>query len=1066
MPRPTRLSSPLLVVLATAMLLAFVWGAAYQRIAADRRISLAAAERENANLALTLGEQNTRALRDVEEDLRVIARAVEAGRPAQEALAGFDREVVRVVLRADADGNLHAIGAPGRGTANVEDRDYFHWHRDHPGDGVFMGRAVFGRYSHRPTIPVSVRVNGPGGRFDGLIVASVRPDYFSGLYGKPALGPGSSVVLAGTDGFVRASHAQGAGRLPAYLGASTLLQRQKASPSGTFVSAERDGAAARVVSYYTLPDYPGLMIAVSRSEADVLAEHGRRARALLLAYMAVTVVLLLLGGLTLLGIRRGRRHVGALAESEARYRKAAAELAHIIDESLDAICTLDREGRFVHVSAASRAIWGYAPEELVGRQALDFLHPDDRERTLAGMGRVLAGEPTRAFENRHVHRDGHVVHLMWSARWIEEEQAMFCVARDVSEAKLMAQAHQALAERLRETLETLTSGFVTVDRAWRFTYVNREAERIFGRPRESMLAAELWREIPGIVGTPFETAYRRAMRERVPVQLEEFHAPYGKWFEVRVYPASDGGLAIYFHDATGRREALRRLEESERRFERVALSTSDMVWEWEPASGKVWRGGGMKLLEGHTEESFPPGFEGWLGLVHPDERERVRASIAEALASGADRWAAEYRLRRADGTYATVSERASIERDAAGAVVRMVGGMTDVTEQRELERQLMRTQRLESLGTLAGGVAHDLNNVLTPISMGVNLLAQSALSREEREILDSIRLSAIRGSEIVKQVLSFARGMEGQQVEVQPRLVLEELARMIRETFPRNIEIAMRIPGRLPMVRGDPTQIHQVLLNLCVNARDAMPQGGKLLVRARRGYVFHPMAAVGGDVPPGQYVCVDVEDTGTGIDPATLERIFDPFFTTKPHGEGTGLGLSTTLAILRKHDAHVQVHSRVGSGTCFTLLFPACEPPAARLAAQRAAPAARGQGQTVLVVEDEPEIRELARRTLALGGYRVLAAANGQEALDIVRARPRRPDLVVTDMMMPVMDGAALVRALAAIDPALPVIRTSGIPEAEAQAHGAAGTAFLPKPYTAQMLLAAVAESLAAVEDA
>jgi len=759
-------------------------------------------------------------------------------------------------------------------------------------------------------------------------------------------------------------------------------------------------------------------------------------------------------------ITERQRAVLALRQSEARFREAADELAQVIDGSLDAICVFDREGRFVRVGAACQLIWGYAPEELIGCALVEMVHADDRQKTREVAREIVAGRPTRDFENRCLRSDGSVAHVMWSARWRAEDETMLCVARDVTQGKLMAQANRHLAGRLHETLENLTSGFATVDRNWRVTYVNRETEVVLGRGREAIVGEDLWSAVPGLAGTTFESQYRCAMNERVTIEFQEFLPELGRWFEVRAYPTTDGGLALYFHDVTERQRALRLLEETERRFEHVALATSDAVWDWNLATNQLWWSEGLKTLFGYDPATDMPYMKDWLDAVHPDDRARVEHAYEGALASDVTRWSGEYRFKRHDGTYATVIDHASILRDANGRVTRMVGGMTDITEQRELERQLMRTQRIESLGTLAGGIAHDLNNVFTPIMMGLDLLEGDIGTGEGSDVVSMIRASATRGAEMVKQVLHFARGIEGEKLEVKPRLLLDEVERMMRETFPRNIDIRVRCEARLPAFTGDPTQLHQVLLNLCVNARDAMPDGGTLTLRARARTVASALRAVNGEVPPGRYLLLEVEDSGRGIEDDVLERIFDPFFTTKPYGAGTGLGLSTSLAIVRKHGGFVHVTSAPHAGSLFCIYLPLKEAEATRLPAAAASAAPTGAGETILLVDDEPGIRELARRALEGAGYRVITAANGAEALAAFR-RDASVELVVTDMMMPVMDGATLVRALGELAPAVPVICTSGIAPAGATAAAAStGAPFIAKPYTMERLLAAVQKAL------
>jgi nitrogen-specific signal transduction histidine kinase/ActR/RegA family two-component response regulator len=386
----------------------------------------------------------------------------------------------------------------------------------------------------------------------------------------------------------------------------------------------------------------------------------------------------------------------------------------------------------------------------------------------------------------------------------------------------------------------------------------------------------------------------------------------------------------------------------------------------------------------------------------------------------------------------------------------------DITQRKELERQFLRSQRLESIGTLAGGIAHDLNNMLAPIVMSLDLLKPRLTDEDGREILETISSSAQRSAELVRQVLWFARGVHGERVPVPLAQLVGELERFISDTFPRNILHRMELSADLPEVNGDATQLHQVLLNLCLNARDAMPAGGTLTLRAERVTVDAPYAAMNPGAVPGEYVALRVEDNGTGIPRETLDRIFEPFFTTKEVGKGTGLGLSTTLGIVKSHGGFVQVDSKPGRGSVFTVNLPA-HPVGGQTAGEVPAPVpTHGRGELVLLVDDEESILRISRQALEAFGYRVLTAANGTEALAEFVTHQDEIAVVVTDMMMPEMDGTAVVRALKRMAPKVPVIRSSGLgssPGGLSMAEDGLGP-FLPKPYTAERLLRVLDEVL------
>ena len=392
--------------------------------------------------------------------------------------------------------------------------------------------------------------------------------------------------------------------------------------------------------------------------------------------------------------------------------------------------------------------------------------------------------------------------------------------------------------------------------------------------------------------------------------------------------------------------------------------------------------------------------------------------------------------------------------------------LRDITEKRHAEAQLLRAQRLESVGTLAGGLAHDLNNILAPIMVSVRLLQRKlAQDPEGLECVAMLEQLASRGANIVRQVLSFARGIEGERAPTQVKHIIREVADILRETLPRSITVRQETPSELWSALADATQIHQVLMNLAVNARDAMPGGGTLTFSAQNVILDQHFAQMHPEARPGRYVSISVTDSGVGISPEHLDRIFDPFFTTKPHGEGTGLGLSTTLGIIRAHEGFISVYSEPGHGTHFAVYLPALEAEApGRPDAPQALP--MGRGELVLVVDDEPQIREMVRRTLQAFGYRTLTADDGTEAVSLFAQQQTEIAAVVLDMMMPFMDGAVTARALKRMNPAVRLIGSSGLSDQRkvAEAKEAGVSAFLPKPYTADQLLRALADALASTE--
>lgn len=426
-------------------------------------------------------------------------------------------------------------------------------------------------------------------------------------------------------------------------------------------------------------------------------------------------------------------------------------------------------------------------------------------------------------------------------------------------------------------------------------------------------------------------------------------------------------------------------------------------------------------------------------------------------------WAGEIQQVTKTGAEVTVEGRWTLVRDVEGRPKCILAINTNITEQKRLEDQFLRAQRMESIGTLAGGIAHDLNNVLTPIMMSVDLLNLRIKDAVARETLDTIASSARRGADMLNQVLSFARGMEGQKAPLQISRLLQDLSRIVTDTFPKNI--CFRLQNHLRedgIVTGDQTQIHQVLLNLCVNARDAMPAGGTLTITAEHILVDAQYAAMNIEAREGPHIMISVEDDGVGISQDILQKVFDPFFTTKKIGKGTGLGLSTSLAIMKSHGGFFRVYSELGLGSCFRVYLPAQPAPSLPPSVVEDQVLPRGGNELVLLVDDEAAVREITRQTLEAYGYRVLLAADGAEAVSLYARHQHEIALVLTDMRMPVMDGSTTIQVLMKMNPGVCIIAASGINSNNglAKAAGAGVRQFLPKPYTAETILRALHQAL------
>ena len=368
----------------------------------------------------------------------------------------------------------------------------------------------------------------------------------------------------------------------------------------------------------------------------------------------------------------------------------------------------------------------------------------------------------------------------------------------------------------------------------------------------------------------------------------------------------------------------------------------------------------------------------------------------------------------------------TLVRNSDGSPRSVLSINNDITAQKKLETQLLRAQRLESIGTLASGVAHDLNNILTPILVCTEVLRQHPSLEDASSAISLIEESARRGAGIVKQVLTFARGIEGERVLINPGHLIDEIIDIARKTFPKSIDISGSYPEESWSIEGDPTQLHQVLLNLSVNARDAMRDGGQLTVAAENFQVDDHYASMTADAKTGPYILFQVSDTGTGMPRALIEKIFDPFFTTKELDKGTGLGLSTAMGIVKSHGGFISVYSEIEKGSTFKVFIPARISETISDKSKIPAELLRGNGETILIADDEPAILRTLKMILEKRNYRVIAANDGPEALGLFAQETEPIGVVLTDISMPFMDGAETFRRLRVIDPGVAVLLSTG----------------------------------------
>jgi PAS domain S-box-containing protein len=698
---------------------------------------------------------------------------------------------------------------------------------------------------------------------------------------------------------------------------------------------------------------------------------------------------------------------------------------------------------------------------------LQLLHPDDRDVVDHAFVQSIDGHMPGAIEHRLVMPDGRV-------KFIEERWQMMCdtwgqptratgtcqdiTARRRAQEALRMQAHM---------LDHIGQAVIATDTSGRVTYANRCASELYG-----WSSADIVGQVITDVTVPQIT---REQGVEIMAHLQRGETWSGEFLVQnragRVFPALVTDSAVL--DERGQMIGIvgistdistRKQSEEEIRLKNALIRMAGKVtrtggWAVDMPGERVsWSDEVLDILD-YPSTSVPQ-LSDVLALYLEPSREIVAAAIGACARQGTP-FDMEAEILTKTGKRKWVRVSAEPERYADGSVRRVQGALQDIAERKQLEQQYLRAQRMESIGTLAGGIAHDLNNVLAPVLLSIAVLQQDEHDAARLATLDTIESSARRGAAMISRVLAFARGMEGERVDVQVMPLVRDLVTIVRDTFPKNIELVEHISPELRTLHADPTQLHQVLLNMCVNARDAMPLGGRITITAQNVVVDEAYAAVNIDARIGPYVVIDLEDTGSGMSKAVLDQIFDPFFTTKEIGKGTGLGLATSLAIVKGHEGFIRASSTPGMGTRFRLYLPAQTTPVRREPTVAAASRPRGNGETVLVVDDEVAIRQIARRMLEGFGYRVLLASDGAEAVALYAEHRAVIAVVVTDMMMPVMDGAATIRELLRLDPNVRIIAASGLAGAdEVVAAGGNAARFLAKPYSAETLLTAIKASL------
>lgn len=742
-------------------------------------------------------------------------------------------------------------------------------------------------------------------------------------------------------------------------------------------------------------------------------------------------------------------------------------------------------GNWEYDFASDRLTWSEACFQVAGvetthftpsrRHYLQCVHPDDQAVVRQEVEQAIRDRAPLDFEHRWVCPNGEIRYLHQRAQIVHDEEGnpirMVGTLQDITQQHRAEEKLARSQSLLRVASHISRMGAWWVDLATRTMAWSEEMYDILEHPLDHGPALE---EVPQYYvledRDTIATAFRRCAQtgEGFDLQLRVITAKgQSIWTRTIGEAVRDSGGHVVrvqgaFQDISAQKRAEQKIRESEERFRLLSKATNDAIWDWDIVRDVAWRGEAYKTLFGYSDDETLTMNDWWRDRLHPEDRQSVLDCIQRTLDNGEPSWSQEYRFRCQDGHYAYVLDRGYVIRNAQGQPIRMIGGMLNLTEKKSLEAQLLQSQKMEAIGQLAGGVAHDFNNLLTVI-LGCSelLLARMPKADPMRSLVVDIHTAGDRASDLTRQLLAFSRKQVLAPQIIDLNAIVSGLEKMLKRLIKEDIRLSSILAPDVPPIEVDPTQLEQVILNLVVNARDAMPQGGDLTLETGRVTIEHHESLGKLDCKPGTYAALTISDTGHGITPEAKAHLFEPFFTTKAPGKGTGLGLATVFGIVKQSEGLIDVYSEVNVGTRFKLLFPGVSSGSSPLPGAAPPPVKKGQ-ETILLIEDEAGVRQITKLALERLGYHVLEASHGQAALQQLDQYDGAIDLLITDVVMPAMNGRELVEHLRQRANLTPVLYMSGYTDDAVVRHGVinATDAFLQKPFTPSSLARKVREVL------
>lgn len=725
---------------------------------------------------------------------------------------------------------------------------------------------------------------------------------------------------------------------------------------------------------------------------------------------------------------------------------------------------LDADQKITLINKKGCEILGFKEHEIIGKNWFDnFIPGRIRDKIKTNYENLMFGniEPVEFYENPVLANSGNEIIIAWHNSVLRDDagniNGILCSGEDITEHKHANEKASELLNELKTIFNNIPLGIVYLDDKFKFISANKFFCDMVGID-EAKLIGKLCYET---VGEYADDSSRKGTDKICSFCMKHecskvkkatvMERPFGDSItKVTTVPEMDesGNISNFLEiieDITETRETEEKIREQAALLDKAkdAIAVRDM-----DNSLVYWNKGAEQLYGWTKEEAVGKNAN---GLLYKEMSPLLVE--AQKIVREKGEWTGELYHTTKNETEIIVESRWTMVYDDMRRQKSILIINTDVTEKKKLEGQLLRTQRLESIGTLANGIAHDINNVLLPITLSLNLLREKYTDDESQKLINILERNAKRGTSLIKQVQSFAQGVEGERIPLHIGHLISEMREIVKETFPKYIEVNTLVSRDLWTISGDATQLHQVLMNLCVNARDSMPDGGILSISAENISIDENSARMNIEASVGQYIIITVSDTGTGITPEIMDKIFEPFFTTKELGKGTGIGLSTVFTVVKNHAGFINVYSEIGKGTEFKVYLPAINT-TEKQRSEEQIELHRGNGEWILVVEDETSISAITRSILEIHGYTVLKANDGAEAVAIYTQNIDKIKLVLMDMIMPVMDGATSIRALRKINPSVKIIAVSGLNENYKLANNASKVqAFLSKPYTAEKLL-------------